>query len=261
MISSQRSSIENPLPLLTPTPIHYPFVRPIVEDKTYSPSFSDSRFKSVVEDHSKLKRTLERNESSDTLSQFPRSQFNAPSYRNKSNAEKLLASHLASLEKESLDGIQTERSQRIVKESIKTERETLLADDSFEDQPTKRERKTKVKQEKKKSTAASLLEQPSILENVEEVGNFELFGRILSGYYENMSLSFRRILLNLGSKIDKQRDAEIRRVRALTQNVLSTDNPELKEIDAEISKIDKQNFLNMMVVLAIVAFILTLLFR
>ena len=203
--------------------------------------------------------------SHDTLSRFPKSTIQAPSYRNKQAAERLAASHYAFMEKkEPLDEIQTERSQRISKDQLKKDHYSSLRDedDFFSDQPTYRTKEIAPKKEKaKKSNISSFMEQPSILENAEEVGNFELFGRIVSAYYDNLSFSLRRILLRLGSNIDKQRDAEIRRQKAMTDNVLARQNPELDQIEAEISKIDKQNLLNVMIVAALVAFVLVLLFR
>lgn len=197
-------------------------------------------------------------------SQFMKQGFQAPSYRNRQTAEKLLASHLASLEnKQSLDMVQTERSNRLTKQALRKERISLLGDDSsFEDQPTVKERESKpFTARSKRQNVSSYLEQPSILDNADEAGNIELLGRILRGYYENVSYSMRRILLSLGAKIDKQREAEIRRQKALTNNVLASDDAELKAIESEISRIDRQNLLNVVLIVAVVAFIGVLLFR
>lgn len=200
-----------------------------------------------------------------TLTNNTRFGFQVPAYRSKQATEKFLASQLASMEfKDSLDGIQGERSQRILKGTSRKERHSLLKDDddSFEDQPTKRESKLKKDEApSKKLNSSSYLEQPSIMENVEEVGNFELMTRICKAYYENISFSFRRILLKLGTKVDKQRDAEIRRQKAMTNNILSKSSQEIDSLEEEISKIDRQNFLNVVIMAFIVIFILTLLFR
>lgn len=184
--------------------------------------------------------------------QQSRPDVSVPLYRSVKSVEKLSHTHemfMSQLPR--LDPIQTERSQRFQTRTFRSN-----SNESSEEKIKPKNRKIHL------STKADSRSDPntSILENAEEATTLELFVRVVAGYGQNISNSFRRLLLNLGSKVDRQREAEQRRKKAFSESILDrSSNKVLLDAEAEISSIDKQNMVQVMIILALVLLVILLL--
>lgn len=185
-----------------------------------------------------------------------------PAYRSEYSAEVLLQKHEDFVVKKvKIDHYQPERSDRI---ALKRVPDNFLDDSEMDTLRPRAKAVLDKKAQKPKSHRshnASMEMNKSILENAEEASTFELFTRVMTAYGHNITYTFRRLLLKLGANIDKQREAEIRRRIAATDNILNKSSARMPDIEAEVASYDSQNIVQVMIMVSLIVLILLLLFK
>lgn len=100
----------------------------------------------------------------------------------------------------------------------------------------------------------------SVVEGADEASNIVLLFRVIGGYYQNLSMTVRRVLLSMGSKVDRQRDLQLRRQLAGLENVLAQ-NPNTEQLDSQIRLMDVFNLVQVVVIVVAIFYILSYFFK
>ena len=133
-----------------------------------------------------------------------------------------------------------------------------------------RERSKLLLEERRTQTSASIVKSKdrikesmldkSIMDNVANKSNIELFSNVVTGYCDNISMSVRRKLMSAGQSIDEQR--ELHRIRKDLQNSgMDQSHHSMVEIEEEIIKRDRQNILTVISFILVIVLLIVLVIR
>lgn len=110
------------------------------------------------------------------------------------------------------------------------------------------------------SLPRSAVASRSIVEGSGDVGNIVLFFRIIAGYYSNISMSIRRILLHAGTRVDHQRTLQQRRELIQNNNMLE-EQYDTGQLDNEIRSADRCNLLQLFLIALVIILFLMVVFK
>lgn len=100
----------------------------------------------------------------------------------------------------------------------------------------------------------------SVVQGADEVNNIVLLFRIIVAYYQNISMTVRRILLSLGSSVDRQRELQYRINQAGLEQILNP-NQQAEQLNHQLTRADACNLFQLLAGVAIVVMLLVYLYK